>query len=64
MNGSVVGKRVAIVGGAGFIGHHLALRLQEAGAEPHILDSLQILPFIKDKKASLTGSCLISFFFI
>jgi nucleoside-diphosphate-sugar epimerase len=31
-----------IVGGAGFIGHHLALRLQEIGAEPHILDSLQV----------------------
>jgi len=42
INASVVGKRVAIVGGAGFIGHHLALRLQEVGAEPHVLDSLQV----------------------
>ena len=27
-------KRVAIIGGAGFIGHNLALKLIELGAEP------------------------------
>lgn len=36
------GMRVAIVGGAGFIGHNLALKLKDLGAEPHILDSLQV----------------------
>ena len=36
------GKRVALIGGAGFIGHNLALALQERGAEPHIIDSLQV----------------------
>ena len=36
------GKRVAIVGGAGFIGHNLALQLKELGAEPHVIDGLQV----------------------
>lgn len=38
----LAGRRIALIGGAGFIGHHLALRLKELGAEVHILDSLQI----------------------
>jgi nucleoside-diphosphate-sugar epimerase len=38
----LAGKRVALVGGAGFIGHHLALKLKSLGAEPHIMDSLQV----------------------
>lgn len=38
----LLGKRVAIVGGAGFIGHHLALHLQRIGAEPHVIDGLQV----------------------
>jgi nucleoside-diphosphate-sugar epimerase len=36
------GKVVALVGGGGFIGHNLALHLQRLGAEPHIIDSLQV----------------------
>ena len=36
------GKRVAIIGGAGFIGHNLALKLKELGAEPHVIDGLQV----------------------
>lgn len=39
---SLLGKRVAIVGGAGFIGHHLALHLQRIGAESHVIDGLQV----------------------
>ena len=39
---SVPGRRVAILGGAGFIGHHLALELAERGADVHVVDSLQI----------------------
>ena len=35
-------KRVAIIGGAGFIGHNLALKLAELGAEPHVVDGLQV----------------------
>lgn len=40
--GKLKQKRVAIIGGAGFIGHNLALRLREIGAEPHVVDSLQV----------------------
>ena len=36
------GKKVALIGGAGFIGHNLALRLKEVGAIPHVVDSLQV----------------------
>lgn len=40
--GKLKKKRVAIVGGAGFIGHNLALKLAELGAEPHVVDGLQV----------------------
>jgi nucleoside-diphosphate-sugar epimerase len=36
------GKRVAIVGGAGFIGHNLALKLKSLGAKPSVIDGLQV----------------------
>lgn len=36
------GMRVALTGGAGFIGHNLALKLRDLGAEPHVLDGLQV----------------------
>lgn len=36
------GQRVTLVGGAGFIGHHLALHLKQCGADVSIVDSLQI----------------------
>jgi nucleoside-diphosphate-sugar epimerase len=42
MTASLKGKRVALIGGAGFIGHNLALELQRLGAEPHVLDGLQV----------------------
>lgn len=35
-------RRIALVGGAGFIGHHLALRLKELGAEVFVIDSLEV----------------------
>jgi nucleoside-diphosphate-sugar epimerase len=38
----MVGKRIALIGGAGFIGHHLALALRAKGAEVDIVDSLQV----------------------
>ena len=34
--------RVCIIGGAGFIGHHLALALAERGADVHVVDGLQV----------------------
>ncbi len=38
----ISGKRVLLVGGAGFIGHHLAMNLRDQGADVAILDSLQV----------------------
>ncbi len=35
-------KRIAIIGGAGFIGHNLALALKKKGAIVDIIDSLQV----------------------
>ena len=35
-------RKILLIGGAGFIGHHLALKLKELGALPTIVDSLQI----------------------
>ncbi|MCF8482210.1 MAG: NAD(P)-dependent oxidoreductase [Rhodospirillum sp.] len=36
------GERILLVGGAGFIGHHLALTLRERGAEVMIADNLLV----------------------
>jgi nucleoside-diphosphate-sugar epimerase len=36
------GRKVAIVGGAGFIGHNLALSLRRLGAQVDVVDSLQV----------------------
>lgn len=36
------GRKIALIGGAGFIGHNLALTLAEMGAEVHAVDSLQV----------------------
>ena len=36
------GKKIALIGGAGFIGHNLALHLKSLGAEVTIIDSLQV----------------------
>lgn len=42
MKCDLTGIRVALVGGAGFIGHTIALKLQQLGAVPHVIDSLQV----------------------
>lgn len=42
MTADVANKRIALIGGAGFIGHNLALALESAGAEVHVIDSLQV----------------------
>jgi len=39
---SLKDRRVLLVGGAGFIGHNLALRLHELGAHVEIVDGLQV----------------------
>jgi nucleoside-diphosphate-sugar epimerase len=35
-------KKIALIGGAGFIGHNLALSLVEQGAKVEVIDSLQV----------------------
>ena len=40
--GEIKNKRIVLIGGAGFIGHHLALALKQAGAIVEIVDSLQV----------------------
>jgi len=40
--GMLAGKKVALIGGAGFIGHHLALELVRRGASVDVIDSLQV----------------------
>ena len=42
LDATVVGKKVLLVGGAGFIGHHLALALKEQGVDVQIMDSLGV----------------------
>ena len=39
---SMSGRRICLVGGAGFIGHHLALKLKDLGAEVFVIDGLAI----------------------
>ena len=39
---NIKNKKILIVGGAGFIGHNLALRLKELGAKVFIFDSLKV----------------------
>jgi nucleoside-diphosphate-sugar epimerase len=42
MNADIKGRKVAIVGGAGFIGHNLAIALHQMGAQVEVVDSLQV----------------------
>jgi nucleoside-diphosphate-sugar epimerase len=39
---SLRGKKVALIGGAGFIGHNLAMEMVKRGAEVQVIDSLQV----------------------
>jgi len=60
----IKGRRIALIGGAGFIGHHLALRLKELGAEVSIIDGLQInniLAFISSDNNVDTSNLYLSF---
>jgi nucleoside-diphosphate-sugar epimerase len=42
MSEAIMGRRIAIIGGAGFIGHNLALALAARGARVDVVDSLQV----------------------
>ncbi|HVW19104.1 MAG TPA: NAD-dependent epimerase/dehydratase family protein [Solirubrobacteraceae bacterium] len=36
------GRRIALIGGAGFIGHNMALRMRELGAHVEVIDGLEV----------------------
>lgn len=38
----IKGKRIAIIGGAGFIGHNMALEMKAQGADVHVVDGLNV----------------------
>lgn len=40
--GSLAGRRIVLIGGAGFIGHNLALKLKDLGAKVFVIDSLAV----------------------
>ena len=42
MTQGLAGRKIALVGGAGFIGHHLAIALANQGAYVEIVDGLQV----------------------
>jgi len=42
MNVDIRGRKIAIIGGAGFIGHNLAIALAKGGADVEVIDSLQV----------------------
>jgi len=42
MTEEIAGKRIVLIGGAGFIGHNLALELKRRGAEVSVVDGLQV----------------------
>jgi len=54
------GRRIALIGGAGFIGHHLALKLKELGAEAFVIDSLAVnnYYYFKQKKDDVSNTKL------
>ena len=39
---SLIDRKVTIIGGAGFIGHNLALELDRRGADVDVIDSFQV----------------------
>jgi nucleoside-diphosphate-sugar epimerase len=51
----MIEKKIAIIGGAGFIGHNLALSLKKLGAEVFLIDSLSVnnLNSVIDNKDNL-----------
>jgi nucleoside-diphosphate-sugar epimerase len=42
MTTDLTGRRIALIGGAGFIGHNLALEMKGCGAEVEVIDGLEV----------------------
>ena len=48
MQDELAGQRVMLVGGAGFIGHNLALELRRLGVETMVVDNLMVNSLIEN----------------
>ena len=48
MQDKLAGQRVMLVGGAGFIGHNLALELRRLGVETMVVDNLMVNSLIEN----------------
>ena len=44
---NIKNRRIVLIGGSGFIGHHLAIELKRKGANVQIIDSLQVNNLLK-----------------
>ena len=55
MSGSLEGKRIVLIGGAGFIGHNMALTLKRRGAHVEVIDSLQVNNLLSFASAHTNG---------
>lgn len=53
--GDVRSKKIVLIGGAGFIGHNLALALKKEGAEVYVIDSLQVNNMLSFTKSKITN---------
>jgi nucleoside-diphosphate-sugar epimerase len=53
-------KKIALIGGAGFIGHNLALSLKKQGHEPIIIDSLSVNNILSFTDSEITNRKLYS----
>jgi nucleoside-diphosphate-sugar epimerase len=42
MTHPIAGRRIALIGGAGFIGHNMALEMKRLGADVHVIDGLAV----------------------
>jgi len=60
---TIKGKKVLIMGGAGFIGHNLAIKLNEYGVNVFIVDGLQVnnLGYYTSQNGNVNSELYISF---
>lgn len=53
-------KRILLIGGAGFIGHHLALSLKQNGFEVFIIDGLEVNSLVSLQDSRVDSPIAIS----
>ena len=56
-------KKIVLVGGAGFIGHNLAIYLKKLGADVYVIDSLQVNNLGEHTKVSFQNSLHLNFLY-